>query len=90
MIYSTDRILTTHAGSLPRPPDLRDLVFAKSRGQAYDPATLERRLTAAVAEIVQQQIESGLDSVNDGELSKSNFTDYVQARLAGYEARPAG
>jgi 5-methyltetrahydropteroyltriglutamate--homocysteine methyltransferase len=90
MIYSTDRILTTHAGSLPRPPDLREMVFAKSRGQAYDPAALERRLTSAVAEIVQQQIKSGLDSVNDGELSKSNFTDYVRARLAGYEDRPAG
>jgi 5-methyltetrahydropteroyltriglutamate--homocysteine methyltransferase len=89
MIYSTDRILTTHAGSLPRPPDLRELVLARSRGDAYDQSALERRLKSAVAEIVQQQIKSGLDSVNDGELSKSNFTDYVRARIAGYEDRPA-
>ena len=90
MIYSTDRILTTHAGSLPRPPDLREMVFAKMRGEAVDAAALERRLKSAVVEIVQQQIKCGLDSVNDGELSKSNFTDYVRSRIAGYETRPAG
>ena len=89
MIYSSDRILTTHAGSLPRPTDLRDMVLAKSRGEATDAAALERRLAAAVAEIVRQQVACGLDSVNDGELSKSNFTDYVRSRLAGFEARPA-
>jgi len=90
MIYSTDRILTTHAGALPRPPDLREMVLAKSRGQSVDQAALELRLTAAVAEAVQQQLKCGLDSVNDGELSKSNFTDYVRARIAGYEDRPSG
>ena len=89
MIYSTDRILTTHAGALPRPPDLREMVLAKSRGEAVDPAALEKRLAAAVAEAVRRQVECGLDSVNDGELSKSNFTDYVRSRIAGYEARPA-
>ena len=89
MIYSTDRILTTHAGSLPRPEDLREMVFAKSRGQAFDQAALDKRLQTAVADVVKQQIACGLDSVNDGELSKSNFTDYVRARIAGYETRPA-
>jgi 5-methyltetrahydropteroyltriglutamate--homocysteine methyltransferase len=89
MIYSTDRILTTHAGSLPRPTDLRDMVMARSRGQAYDQAVLEARLKSGVAEIVRKQVECGLDSVNDGELSKTNFTDYARARMAGYEARPA-
>ena len=89
MIYSTDRILTTHAGSLPRPADLRDMVMARSRGQPYDQAALEARLKSGVAEIVRRQVECGLDSVNDGELSKTNFTDYVRARIAGYEARPA-
>jgi 5-methyltetrahydropteroyltriglutamate--homocysteine methyltransferase len=89
MIYSTDRILVTHAGALPRPPDLRAMVLAKSRGEAVDQAALEQRLAAAVAEAVRQQVECGLDSVNDGELSKSNFTDYVRARIAGYEQRPA-
>jgi 5-methyltetrahydropteroyltriglutamate--homocysteine methyltransferase len=89
MIYSTDRILTTHAGSLPRPTDLRDMVLARSRGDAYDQGAFDRRLKSAVAEIVRHQIACGLDSINDGELSKSNFTDYVQARIAGYESRPA-
>lgn len=89
MIYSTDRILTTHAGALPRPPDLRQMVLAKSQGGAYDQAAFEARLKSAVAEAVRQQRACGLDSVNDGELSKSNFTDYVRARIAGYDARPA-
>jgi 5-methyltetrahydropteroyltriglutamate--homocysteine methyltransferase len=88
ILYSTDRILTTHAGALPRPPDLRAMAMAKSRGEAVDQAALDARLKSAVAEVVQQQVKSGVDSVNDGELSKSNFTDYVRLRIAGYEARP--
>jgi 5-methyltetrahydropteroyltriglutamate--homocysteine methyltransferase len=88
VLYSTDRILTTHAGALPRPPELRAMVLAKSRGEAVDQAALDARLKSAVAEIVQQQVKSGIDSVNDGELSKSNFTDYVRLRIAGYETRP--
>ena len=89
MLYSNDRILTTHAGSLPRPADLRELVAARTAGQSFDAAALDRRLTTAVAEVVQQQLECGLDLVNDGELSKSNFTDYVRERIAGYELRPS-
>jgi 5-methyltetrahydropteroyltriglutamate--homocysteine methyltransferase len=88
MLYSTDRILVTHAGSLPRPPDLRAMVVAKSAGEAYDAAALDRRLTEAVAETVRHQLDSGIDIVNDGELSKYNFTDYVRGRIAGYEAQP--
>jgi 5-methyltetrahydropteroyltriglutamate--homocysteine methyltransferase len=88
MLYSTERILTTHAGSLPRPPDLRDMIVAKATGQPYEPAAFDRRLKAAVADIVKQQAECSLDIVNDGELSKTNFTDYVRWRIAGYEARP--
>jgi 5-methyltetrahydropteroyltriglutamate--homocysteine methyltransferase len=88
MYYSTERILTTHAGSLPRPPELRELVVARTNGQPYDAAALDRRLGEAVAEVVKQQIECGLDIVNDGELSKFNFTDYVRERIAGYELRP--
>jgi 5-methyltetrahydropteroyltriglutamate--homocysteine methyltransferase len=88
MHYSTDRILVTHAGSLPRPADLRAMVVAKSAGEAYDAAALDRRLTEAVAETVRRQRDSGIDVVNDGELSKYNFTDYVRLRIAGYEARP--
>ena len=59
MYYSTDRILTTHAGSLPRPPELREMVVARTSGQSYDAAALDERLTAAVAAVVGQQIEAG-------------------------------
>src|SRR5215813_11426489 len=88
MVYSTDRILTTHAGSLPRPDDVREMVLAKARGEPVDQTALNERLKASVAEIVKRQIKCGLDIVNDGELSKANFTDYVLARIAGCEKRP--
>src|ERR687887_162477 len=78
MQRSTDRILTMHAGSLARPPDLREMVLAKSNGQPYDAEALARRLRSAVAEVVQQQIAVGLDSINDGEFSKTNFTNYAR------------
>ncbi len=84
MLYSTERIMTTHAGSLPRPADLREMVVAKANDAAYDARTLDRRLGSAVAEVVRHQAECGLDCVNDGELSKTNFTDYVRWRIAGY------
>src|SRR5579872_5477606 len=88
MLYSKDRILTTHAGSLPRPADLRELVLARANGAAYDTAALDARLRSAVAETVRLQVEAGIDCVNDGELSKTNFTDYVRWRIEGYETRP--
>ena len=89
MLYSTDRIMTTHAGSLPRPADLRDVVVAKANGEAYDAAVLAARLKAAVTDVVQRQAECGIDCVNDGELSKTNFTDYIRWRMAGYVERPS-
>jgi len=89
MLYSTDRILTTHAGSLPRPAALRDMVLAKANGTPYDRAAYDSGLRAAVAETVRRQAECGIDCVNDGELSKTNFTDYVRWRIAGYETRPS-
>ena len=89
MKRNTDRILTMHAGSLARPPDLREMVLAKSNGQPYDAAALARRLRSAVAEVVQQQIAVGLDSINDGEFSKTNFTNYARERLSGHEERSA-
>jgi 5-methyltetrahydropteroyltriglutamate--homocysteine methyltransferase len=89
MLYSTERIMTTHAGSLPRPADLREMVVAKANGEPYDAAALDRRLRSAVAETVQHQAQCGLDCVNDGELSKTNFTDYVRWRIAGYDERPS-
>jgi 5-methyltetrahydropteroyltriglutamate--homocysteine methyltransferase len=89
MLYSTDRILTTHAGALPRPPGLREMVAAKAAGQSYDRTAYNTTLRSSVAEVVRRQVECGIDSVNDGELSKTNFTDYVRERIAGYEARPS-
>ena len=89
MIYSTDRILTTHAGSLPRPDDLRALVAAKAAGDDYDEASLQANLTSGVAGVVRQQADCGIDSINDGEFSKVNFTTYVRDRIAGYEIRDA-
>src|SRR5215469_8758279 len=88
MIYSTDRILTTHAGSLPRPPGLMDMVLARARGEPHDQAALGAQLRSAVADVVERQVACGLDIVNDGELSKPNFTDYVLSRIAGCESRP--
>jgi 5-methyltetrahydropteroyltriglutamate--homocysteine methyltransferase len=64
------------------------MVLAKARGEPYDRAALDGRLEAAVKEVVKRQIECGLDIVNDGELSKPNFTDYVLARISGCENRP--
>ena len=84
MKHSTDRILTTHAGSLPRPADLKELVNAKSAGQAVDEAALGRRIREAVERGVRKQVETGVDIVNDGELSKPNFTEYVRERIGGY------
>jgi 5-methyltetrahydropteroyltriglutamate--homocysteine methyltransferase len=90
MQRNTDRILTMHAGSLARPPDLRQMVVARSHGQPYDATALAGRLRSAVAEVVQQQIAVGLDSVNDGEFSKSNFTNCARERLSGHIQRAAG
>ncbi len=88
MLGSTDRIMTTHAGALPRAEPLRALVFARSNGEPYDKAALATSLRGAVAQTVAKQVELGLDSVNDGELGKSNFTNYIHERLAGIEKRP--
>ena len=87
MIYSTDRILSTHAGFLPRPGDLREMIGEKAAGRPYDEAALVGRLPSAVAEVVKQQIECGIDVVNDGEYGKSNFTNYVRERIGGFEIR---
>ena len=83
-----DRILATHAGSLPRPERLTELVFARAEGRPYDRDALASRLRNEVAEIVRRQIACGVDSVNDGELGKTNFNNYVRERLAGFETRP--
>ncbi len=88
MHNNTNRILTTHAGSLPRPKDLLDLMKAKLAGGGYDKAAYERRVKSAVAECVKRQVETGIDVVSDGEQSKPGFFTYVSERLEGFEARP--
>src|SRR5438132_3737349 len=81
---STDGFLTTHTGSLPRPPDLIRTMFAKEEGVPVDPAALGARIRAAVAEIVQQQVKAGVDVVNDGEMSKPSYATYIKDRLNGF------
>jgi 5-methyltetrahydropteroyltriglutamate--homocysteine methyltransferase len=82
---STDRILTTHAGSLPRPADVRELVQARTDGRPYDTAAYPKRLRDAVSDVVRAQIAQGLDVIGDGELSKPSFVTYVTERLSGFE-----
>ena len=82
-----ERILTTHAGALPRSPELREMIFARAEGKPYDRNALASKLRDEVAGIVRKQVDCGIDSVNDGELGKTNFTNYVRERLAGFEMR---
>jgi 5-methyltetrahydropteroyltriglutamate--homocysteine methyltransferase len=83
MKRSTDRILVTHQGTLPRPDDLQDLLGARSSGQPYDRGALAARIQRAVKDAVRRQVECGIDVVNDGEMSKTSFSDYVSDRLGG-------
>ena len=83
MRTSTERILTTHTGSLPRPADLVDILNGKELGRDHSPELLDRRVARAVEEIVQRQAQVGLDVVNDGEHSKVSWMAYARARLSG-------
>jgi 5-methyltetrahydropteroyltriglutamate--homocysteine methyltransferase len=82
-MHSTDRILTTHAGSLPRPDDVVEIVRAQARGDRRDDAADAKRLRSAVAEVVRKQADIGLDIVDDGEFGKPSFVTYVRQRLGG-------
>jgi 5-methyltetrahydropteroyltriglutamate--homocysteine methyltransferase len=84
MQRSTDRFLTTHAGSLPRPDDLVRMMYAKEEGVPVERPALAARVRTAVAEVVKQQAEAGIDLVNDGEMSKPSYATYVKDRLAGF------
>jgi len=84
MRTSQDRILTTHVGSLPRPLELRQLLVAKDKGEPYDRAELERQTRDAVLAIVRRQAATGVDIVNDGEMSKPGYSTYVADRLSGF------
>jgi 5-methyltetrahydropteroyltriglutamate--homocysteine methyltransferase len=84
MPHSTNRFLTTHTGSLPRPDDLIRMMYAKEEGVPVDTAALSARVRAAVAEVVQKQAAAGVDLINDGEMSKPGYATYVKDRLTGF------
>ena len=84
MKRSTERILTTHTGSLPRPDDLVQLMFDKDDGKPVDEAALQERIRTAVVEVVKKQAKCGVDVVNDGEMSKIGYSTYVTERLTGF------
>jgi len=87
MKLSTDRILTTHVGSLPRPDDLFELMLDKMDGKALDEKAYTERVRKAVSDSVRQQTDAGLDIVSDGEMGKPSFITYAAQRLDGLEKR---
>src|SRR3954454_21555632 len=90
MKLSSDRILTTHVGSLPRPTDLLTLLEAREAGHAFDQQSFETCLAEAVREVVAKQAAAGIDCVCDGEQSKISYTFYVRHRLSGIGAFRGG
>ena len=84
MKRSTERFLTTHTGSLPRPEDLIRAMYAKEEGVPVDPAALGDRVASAVEEVVRKQAEAGVDVINDGEMSKPSYATYIKDRLSGF------
>src|SRR5215475_13654099 len=85
MKFSVDRILTTHTGSLPRPSDLVALLNSKELGENYDREGFSGRIRRAISEIVLQQVDTGIDIVDDGEHSKVNWMAYARTRLSVLE-----
>ena len=81
----SDRILTTHVGSLPRSKDVTDLVFAQERGEAVDPAQFDAVIGAAVDDVVARQVAAGIDLVSDGEMSKISYATYIKDRITGFD-----
>jgi len=88
MKSSTDRILTTHTGSLPRSPSLMDIILRREKGEAIDAATFEAATAKAVDDIVAQQVACGVDIVSDGEMSKPSYTTYIRHRAEGIAPDP--
>ncbi|HSE91992.1 MAG TPA: cobalamin-independent methionine synthase II family protein [Methylomirabilota bacterium] len=84
MRTSDERILTTHVGSLPRPPALRDLLVKQDRGEAIDERELDRQVEAAVRDVVARQQAAGIDVGNDGEQPRVGFSTYVARRMQGF------
>src|SRR5512146_1522807 len=81
---SSNRFLTTHIGSLPRPEELMQIMFAREDGIPLDQGALEEKITQAVQYIAGRQIKAGIDIVNDGEMSKPSYATYVKDRLNGF------
>src|SRR5215469_9081055 len=90
MKRSTRRILTTHTGSLPRPDDLLAMMIAKEAGEPYDREALDAGVRSAVATIVRRQAEAGVDVLNDGEMSKPGYSNYVKDRMTGFGGESVG
>jgi 5-methyltetrahydropteroyltriglutamate--homocysteine methyltransferase len=84
MKTSTDRILTTHVGSLPRDPQVAEFLLAMNRGEAVDPVAFDAALVTGVADVVAKQVQAGIDVVSDGEMSKLSYSTYVTERLTGF------
>jgi 5-methyltetrahydropteroyltriglutamate--homocysteine methyltransferase len=87
MAAADGRIAVTHAGSLPRPDDLVDLIWARMDGQEVDEGALEDRIGSAVEEVVAKQREAGIDFISDGEMSKTGFSTYINERFSGFDGR---
>lgn len=85
MKLSTDRILTTHVGSLPRGQAVLDFLLKKENGEPYDKSAFEATLVDAVDDVVRRQVEVGIDVVSDGETSKIGYATYIKDRLSGFE-----
>ena len=88
MKTSTDRILTTHTGSLPRPKALIDLILGREQGNAVAADAFEAATATAVDEIVARQVACGVDVVSDGEMSKPSYTTYIRHRVTGIAPDP--
>jgi 5-methyltetrahydropteroyltriglutamate--homocysteine methyltransferase len=84
MLRSSERFLTTHTGSLPRPDDLIAMMVAKEEGEPIDREALDVRVRQAIDEMVVRQIDAGVDIINDGEMSKPSYATYVKDRLSGF------
>ena len=85
MKSSTDRILTSHVGSLPRPQNVVDFIFAQEKGEAVDMSAFNAAMAVAVDDIVKRQVDSGIDIVSDGEMSKISYATYIKDRFTGFD-----
>src|SRR5258708_8049060 len=85
MKRSRERILTTHTGSLPRPPQVVELMLHEQNNPGTKPAELEQAVRSAVADVVQKQVGCGLDVINDGEQGRTDYTTHVKDRLTGFD-----